>query len=47
MRDPDVAEPSQLPWIEDDASVDEALGDVVISHEGRHEPDDDGDETPS
>jgi hypothetical protein len=32
-----------LPWIEDDELVEDALRDVVISHEGAHEPElDDG-----
>jgi hypothetical protein len=46
MRYPDEGEPSRLPWIEDDESVEDALRDVMISHEEDHkeEPEDgDGD----
>lgn len=38
MRHHDAGEPSPLHWIEDDESVEEALRDVVISHEGEREP---------
>ena len=38
MRYPDDGEPSPLPWIEDDESVEEVLRDVVIPHEGDREP---------
>jgi hypothetical protein len=38
MRYPDEGEPwPPLPWIEDAESVDDALRDVVIPHEGEHE----------
>jgi len=39
MRSSDENEPSpRLEWIEDAEAIDEALRDVVISHEGGNEP---------
>jgi hypothetical protein len=44
MRHHDEGEPSPLPWVEDDESVEESLRDVLISHEGEPEArGDDGD----
>ena len=44
MRSSDENEPSpRLEWIEDAEAIDEALRDVVISHEGGNEPDGDDD----
>jgi hypothetical protein len=45
MHHPNEGEPSPpLPWVEDDKSVEEALRDVVISHEGERDPEGDGGE---
>jgi hypothetical protein len=41
MSYPDEGEPSPLSWIEDDESVEDALRDVVVPHEGQAEPEDD------